>query len=119
MFLEQHIQTEAGGSSVELGKPYTINLANTWERKILTYAQLIALQMDGTSNAADSGGGSPFGSAYQGASIDTTWGVNTHRVAGQDNYLDSASNEIYFTGFQLEAGNTATPFEVEDLRNYI
>lgn len=113
----QYNSVEAGGSSVELGKPYTINSANTWERKILTFAaptNHTSNAASGTSNGLKLYMWISAGSAYQGASIDTTWGVNTNRVAGQDNYLDSASNEIYFTGFQLEAGNTATPFEVED-----
>lgn len=113
----QYNSVEAGGASVEVGKTYTINSANTWERKTLTYPA----PTNHTSNAA-SGTSSGLklymwissGSGYTGGTIDTTWGVNTNRVTGQDNYLDSTSNEIYYTGFQLEAGTTATPFQHED-----
>lgn len=104
---------EASGASVELGKTYTINAANTWEKKTLTYPA----NTGHTSNQSGVSRGMLLymwlasGSNYQAGSIDTTWGVNTNRTTGQDNYLDSTSNEIYWTGFQLEAGNTATDFE--------
>ena len=104
---------EASGASVELGKTYTINAANTWEKKTLTYPA----NTGHTSNQSGASRGMLLymwvasGSNYQAGSIDTTWGVNNNRTTGQDNYLDSTSNEIYWTGFQLEAGNTATDFE--------
>ena len=104
---------EAGGASVELGKTYTINAANTWEKKTLTYSA----NTGHTSNQSGASRGMLLymwvasGSNYQAGSIDTTWGVNNNRTTGMDNYLDSTSNEIYWTGFQLEAGDTATDFE--------
>jgi hypothetical protein len=51
------------------------------------------------------------GATYAGGTLNTSWNNNTNRVTGITNYLDSTSNEIYFTGFQLEVGDTATPFE--------
>ena len=104
---------EAGGASVELGKTYTINAANTWEYKTLTFPA----NTNHTSNKSANDRGVwlymwiAAGSNYTSGSIDTDWGVNTNRVAGQDNYLDSTSNEIYFTGFKLEVGNNATEFD--------
>ena len=104
---------EASGASVELGKTYTINAADTWEYKTLTFPA----NTNHTSNRSANDRGVwlymwiAAGSNYTSGSIDTDWGVNTNRVTGQDNYLDSTSNEIYFTGFKLEVGNNATEFD--------
>ena len=111
----QYNSTEAGGASVELAKTYTINAANTWEHKTLTWPA-------STSNTSNVSGASrgmllymwiAAGTNYTSGSIATDWGVNSNatRVPGQTNYLDSTSNELYFTGFQLEVGTEATPFE--------
>jgi len=111
----QYASTEAGGATVELAKTYTINAANTWEHKTLTWPA----STSNTSNASAAGNGMILymwiaaGTNYTSGSIATDWGVNssTTRVPGQTNYLDSTSNELYYTGFQLEVGTEATPFE--------
>ena len=110
----QYTATESSGASVELAQLYTIDSANTWEYKTLTFPASTAF----TSNVTTGSNGGltlymwlAAGSVYTSGSIATDWGVNTNRVTGQSNYLDSTSNEIYFTGFQLEVGDTATPFE--------
>jgi len=110
----QYTATESSGASVELAQLYTINSANTWEYKTLTFPASTAFTSDETTGS--NSGLSLYmwlaaGSNYTSGSIATDWGVNTNRVTGQSNYLDSTSNEIYFTGFQLEVGDTATPFE--------
>ena len=110
----QYNSVEASGATVELAKLYTINAANTWEHKTLTWPAPTG--HTSTQSAANGVGLRIYiwiagGSFYSGGSLPTDWGVNSNRVAGLDNYLDSTSNEIYFTGFQLEAGDKATPFE--------
>ena len=113
----QYTSVEASDASVELGKTYTINAADTWEYKTITYPA----PTGHTSNQSGVASGLKIyfwltaGSNYASGTIDPDWGVNTNRVSGQDNYLDSTSNEIYWTGFQLEAGKTATPFEHRSL----
>ena len=99
--------------NVSLG--YTINSANTWERKTLTFP-------------ADTGGGgidNDNGSGleiywvvarqqgYQGATS-TTWGNNTDaRFANlcTATIFENTNDHIMFTGVQLEVGAVATPFE--------
>jgi hypothetical protein len=111
MFAEWQMPTSS--ASIELAKPYTIDVANTWEYKTITYPANTVH----TSNAADNAGGLflymwiAAGATYAGGTLNTSWNNNSNRVTGITNYLDSTSNEIYFTGFQLEVGDTATPFE--------
>ena len=111
MFAEWQMPTSS--ASIELAKPYTIDVANTWEYKTITYPANTVH----TSNAADNNGGLYLymwitaGATYAGGTLNTSWNNNSNRVTGITNYLDSTSNEIYFTGFQLEVGDTATPFE--------
>tara|TARA_B110000858_G_C17721707_1_gene435553 strand:- start:153 stop:1169 length:1017 start_codon:yes stop_codon:yes gene_type:complete len=111
MFAEWQMPTSS--ASIELGKPYTIDVANTWEYKTITYPANTVH----TSNAADNAGGLYLymwiaaGATYAGGTLNTSWNNNSNRVTGITNYLDSTSNEIYFTGFQLEVGDTATEFE--------
>jgi hypothetical protein len=111
MYAELQIPTSS--ASMELSRPYTINAANTWEKKTLTWIPNTAH----TPNSGDNGAGMYLymwiasGSNQTGSPLATTWNNNSNRITGITNYLDSTSNEIYFTGFQLEVGDTATPFE--------
>jgi hypothetical protein len=54
------------------------------------------------------------GSSFQGTTANTTWQSvtdNTKRANGSSNFLSSTSNTFFITGFQLETGSQATPFE--------
>ena len=54
------------------------------------------------------------GSGFQGTTANTTWSSvtdNTKRANGSSNFLSSTSNTFFITGFQLETGSQATPFE--------
>ena len=107
-----------GGSAKQQDRRYTINSANTWERKTLTFlgdtATAItndtAAQMYlywhtafGSNFGTDTYNGSAGWSAYSNAG----WG------AGQDvnTLYNNTSNYIQFTGIQMELGDTATDFE--------
>lgn len=53
------------------------------------------------------------GSDYTSGTLNTSWAASTNanRVVGQVDAQDNTSNNIYFTGIQLEAGDTASEFE--------
>jgi hypothetical protein len=97
-----------------ISKTYTINSANTWEKKTITFAG----DTVGTINN-DNGRGFQCsfwlgaGSDYTSGTLQTSWGsyVAANRAVGQVNLADSTSNEWYITGIQLEAGQVASDFE--------
>ena len=92
---------------------YTVNSANTWEHKTLSF---VGYQTTATAN--DNTGGMlvqwwlSAGSTYSGGTLaSNTWHTtNANRAVGQVNVTDSTSNNFYLTGVQLEIGS-ATPFE--------
>ena len=93
---------------------YTINSANTWERKSITFDP-------DTSNAFANDNTIGILIAWHLASgpddvrtASTSWGLSDtgfRIVSGQVNFMDSTSNEWYLTGVQLEIGSQASPFE--------
>jgi len=103
---------------------YTINSANTWEKKTIT----ITPTAGSTSLITASGGamdnnnglgfqvafGLAWGSTYHGTN--NTWSTNTnyYGTSNQVNWMDSTSNNFYLSQVQLEIGEVATPFEHED-----
>jgi len=97
-----------------INKSYTINSANTWEKKTITYAG------DTTGAFGNDNGNSlqviwwlGAGSTYSSGTLNNAWEstTNANRAVGQVNLADSTSNEWYVTGIQLEAGTTASDFE--------
>jgi len=106
-----HVEIQTSGSQ-ELARQYTINAADTWEYKTLTWIA----NTDFTITETNAAGLYVYwwlaaGSDYTGSPLATTWANNTNRVTGQTNFLDSTSNEWYITGVQLELGDTASDFE--------
>ena len=101
-------------NSRHINKLYTINSANTWEKKIITYAGDTSGTLD-NDNAHSLRVMFWFGSGttHTGSALQTSWGSqnNTGRADGCDNMADSTSNEFYITGVQLEAGQVASDFE--------
>ena len=100
-------------NALQVSQSYTINSADTWEKKILTYPA-------NTSNSFDNDNARSLtvffwlvsGSDYTSGTLQTTWGnTATGRAVGQVNHADSTSNNFYITGIQLEAGTTASDFE--------
>jgi hypothetical protein len=98
----------------QISKSYTVNSANTWEKKTITYDgdttgtfdndNAISLSLNFWLSA---------GSNYTSGTLNTSWNssTNANRVVGQVNLADSTDNEWYITGVQLEAGTTASDFE--------
>ena len=102
-------------------KTYTINSANTWEKKVLGFS---ALTLSGGAIANDNGDGLQLfwklaaGSSYQGTA--DTWTATNQgatAVSGDVNFMSSTDNNWYLTGVQLEVGeytsSTIPPFQHE------
>ena len=98
-----------------IGKTYAVSSADTWEKKILTFA-------GDTTGASDNDNASSLecewflgaGSTYTSGAVPTSWEAESagDRAAGLTvNLGDSTSNEWYITGVQLEAGQVASDFE--------
>ena len=97
-----------------ISKAYTVSSANTWEKKVMTFAG------DTTGTLGDDNNYSLqiywwllAGSDYTSGSLRTSWdswsGAGT--ATGQVNVLDNTSNDFYLTGVQMEVGTNATDFE--------
>ena len=102
---------------------YTINSANTWERKSF----VIPGDTAGVIND-DNGTGIELywwlaaGPTYTSGSLRSDWTAysNGDFAAGQGvNLLDSTSNEFYLTGVQFEVGDTVTTFEHKNFREQL
>ena len=104
---------ELQNPSKQTSQSYTINSADTWEKKTVTFVGDTS-----TSLPADNSGRLwlyfyvAAGPDYQSTSLQTTWSsASTGRATGQVNLLDSTSNYLELTGVQLEVGESATEFE--------
>jgi hypothetical protein len=98
-----------------ISKSYTVNSSNTWEHKTITFE-------GDTTGAFDNDNANSLrltwalgaGSDFQGVTLATSWASISDgdaRYEGQVNAVNSDSNNIYFTGIQMEVGSQATPFE--------
>jgi len=98
----------------QLSSSYTINSANTWEKKTITVVgytsgafgndNLTGMQINWWLGA---------GSAYQSGSLTNTWRTyaDANRAVGQVNTFENNNNTFYITGVQLEVGTSASDFE--------
>jgi hypothetical protein len=103
-----------GDNTRQISKSYTINSANTWEKKTITYSG------DTTGAFNNDNALSLYcffwlagGTDYTSGTLSTTWTANTNanRAVGQVNLADNTANEWYITGVQLEAKEVASDFE--------
>ena len=98
-------------------KEFTIDAADTWERKIITISPDSNIKASGGAIANNNGNGFrafmflASGSDYHGTN--NVWNTNTSAftTSNQVNWMDSTSNNFYLAGMQLEVGDTATDFE--------
>ena len=106
---------QTDNSSKQVSAPYTINSADTWERKTFTFAG----DTSGVIND-DTGTGLTIlwwlsaGSTFNSGTSRSTFTAHADADAAVGcnvNILDSTSNNFYLTGVQLEVGSVATDFE--------
>ena len=95
-------------------KEFSLASANTWERISFT----IPGDTSGTWLTTNGIGALheislSMGSTYHGTA--NQWNTsNVVATSNQVNFLSSTDNEFFLTGWQVEVGQTATPFEHED-----
>ena len=97
-----------------IGNTYTINSADTWEKKTITFAGDTASAFDNDNNTSLWIWWALVAGTDRVGGDSSSWGSHADNkdAAGQTvNLADSTSNEWYITGVQLEAGTTASDFE--------
>jgi len=109
--------TQSDNSSKQATLNYTIDSANTWERKSVTFTGDTSGVINDDNGVGFSilwwlAAGSDFTSGSASATFQTY--ANANAAAGQAvNLLDSTSNEWFITGVQFEIGQNPTSFEHE------
>jgi hypothetical protein len=97
-----------------ISKTYNINSANTWEYKTIT------IEGDSSGSLDNDNQASIYfnfwlaaGTDFSSGTLSTSWAsvTNADRAAGTPNYADTVGNTWQVTGFQIELGDVATPFE--------
>ena len=97
-----------------ISQTYTVSSANTWEKKVMTFAGDTTGTLDEDQNySLQLYWWLAAGSDYTTGSLRTSWASWTANgtAAGQVNVLDNTSNDFYLTGVQMEVGTNATDFE--------
>jgi hypothetical protein len=95
---------------------YTINAANTWERKTLTFTGATAGTWVGATNGVGLivGFGLANGTSLQGTS--GAWAAaGYYGSTGDVNWMATLSNTFQYTGVQLEVGSQATSFDFRSI----
>ena len=94
---------------------YTVNSADTWEHKSVTFVGYQTTAFDDDNNNSLQ--------VYwwlmkydEGTLTENTWhNTDANQASGQVNTMDNTSNNFYLTGVQLEVGQNPTEFEHEPI----
>lgn len=109
-----------GLTAYRLPIEYTIDSADTWEKKTIAISPTAGSTSFITSSAGAIGGGTGHGlSLYWGFAWGTdyhgtnnTWGTGTYGTnASSNGWMGTVGNDFYITGVQLEVGTNASDFE--------
>ena len=97
---------------------FTINSANTWEKKVVTIPANAVIQASSSIINNDNGPGIGIGfNLLLGGNFDNgtnlTWetGGASYATTNVLNFLSSTDNDFFITGVQLEVGSSASDFE--------
>ena len=112
-----HIVELRGDTSTRhIAKSYTVDSADTWEQKEISFAGDTSGSAALTNNNA-TGLGIRFwlmaGTTYSSGTLATSWAAvtNANTAVGQVNCMDSDANNFYITGIQFEIGSSKTDYE--------
>tara|TARA_R100001460_G_scaffold46553_1_gene84200 strand:- start:109 stop:1245 length:1137 start_codon:yes stop_codon:yes gene_type:complete len=108
------LELEDKDNTRQISKAYTINSANTWEQKIITFdADTTGAFDNDNNNSCHLTWHLIAGTNYQSGTLNTSWASQTHanRAVGNVNIGDSTDNTWEITGIQMEVSEQATPFE--------
>ena len=109
-----------GATSYMYRKEYTIDAADTWEKKEFTISPTAGSTtfMTSSGGAIANNNGNGFGVSFNlmlGSNFHGTndaWAADAkYGTSNQVNWMDSTSNNFYITQIQMEVGEAATPFE--------
>ena len=113
----QLMYTDVGNSGHQCNQKFTA--ATSWTKHTITFPGTGSAST--TGEGIKNGGSAGFyvyiclaaGSGKLSGSGTNTWASGGNHVwpTGQHNFLGNTSNELEFTGFQLETGSTATEYE--------
>ena len=98
----------------QIAKSYTINSANTWEKKTITFEGDTTGTLDNDNAISlNLNFGLYAGSNYTSGTLATSWEstTNANTLVGQVDAFATVNNTWQITGAQLEAGTTASDFE--------
>ena len=117
------LELEKANSTRSISQTYTIDSANTWEKKVLSFAgDTSATIPSDNSNEFTIGFWLAAGTDWTSGTMNTSWATRTsaNRVSSsQTNLADSTSNFFNITGVQLEVGtfdsNSIPDFQFEDV----
>jgi len=105
-----------------ISKSYTVSSANTWEKKVISFAGDTTGVLDNDNSVSfDLQFWLGAGTNYTSGTLATSWASTTdaNRAVGQVNVGDNTANNFYLTGVQLEVGtfdaNSIPPFQFEDV----
>jgi len=109
-----------GATAYMYRKEYTIDVADTWEKKEFTISPTAGSTtfMTSSGGAIANNNGNGFGVSFNlmlGSNFHGTndaWAADAkYGTSNQVNWMDSTSNNFYITQIQMEVGESATPFE--------